>query len=304
MPLDARAAEEVRDFLSRSRFTERGAVVTDLDGTAVHEFRGRIVIPQHVELGLKRLYEAGTPVVLNSLRFPLSVLRTFGREWYAIANAPIPAVTLNGSLLGHVTARPDGELAFDEVAAFPLEADEIERALAVVRELLDDAVKRVLLFYYPRDWRVGEVIWTPVPERVLEVKEKYVSASSVTAVELDTLHAQLLAADVCMIFLAVDIPEDQRMAYQHTQRNLFITHAGVDKLQGARVMAERLGVELGDSIGAGDTELDTFLTGVGLAVLVGENAPDLRGLAHTVRLAHSAELGELLFCVAAETGRP
>jgi hypothetical protein len=29
----------------------------------------------------------GRPVVLNSLRFPLSVMRTLGKEWLAIANA-------------------------------------------------------------------------------------------------------------------------------------------------------------------------------------------------------------------------
>jgi hydroxymethylpyrimidine pyrophosphatase-like HAD family hydrolase len=299
MPLAGDVEAQLRDFLARSRFHERGAVITDLDGTAVHEFRGRIVIPQQVELGLKRLYDAGRPFVLNSLRFPMSVLRTFGREWYAVSNAPIPVVALNGSLLGHVIKSDDGELAFEELAAFPLRVEEIDEALAIVRGLLEAKVKSILLFYYPRDWRVGEVIWTPVAEQVLAVKEKYVSASSVTAVTLDTLRTELVATDVCMIFLLVNVPEDQRMAYQHTKRNPFVTHAGVDKLSGARVMAERLGIDLGDSIGAGDTELDTFLSGVGMAALVGEGAPDLHGLAHTVRLKDSAELGELLFHAAA-----
>src|SRR5687767_7868106 len=92
----------LKQFLIQSRFATGGGVVTDLDGTAVHEEHGRVYIPQQVEIGLKRLYELGRPVVLNSLRFPLSVMRTFGKEWLAIANAPIPVVSLYGSQIGYV----------------------------------------------------------------------------------------------------------------------------------------------------------------------------------------------------------
>ena len=49
---------------------------------------------------------------------------------------------------------------------------------------------------------------------------------------------------------------------------------------------------------AGDTELDRFLTGVGLAVVVGELQFDLKGLRNTIRLKNSFELGELLFQMA------
>src|SRR5262249_26350580 len=174
-----------------------------------------------VELALKELYELGRPLMLNSLRFPLSVLRTFGADWYRISNAPIPTVTMNGSLLGFVTQTAEGELAFEEVAAFPLATDEIEVVLRGVGELLAGCIKDILVFYYPRDWRIGEVIWTPVPERVLPVKEKYVSASSVTAVEFSKLRDQMLAEDVCMIFLLIDAPQDQLMAYQHARQSNF-----------------------------------------------------------------------------------
>src|SRR5947209_4107704 len=93
----------LKQFLEESGFAAQGGVVTDLDGTALHEYRGRITIPAPVELGFKQLHDMGRPFVLNSLRFPLSVLRTFGRDWYNLSNSPIPAVTLNGSLLGYVT---------------------------------------------------------------------------------------------------------------------------------------------------------------------------------------------------------
>src|SRR4029453_16295701 len=97
------AEMKLKDFLRQSSFKTSGGVITDLDGTAVHEFQGKIVIPKEVEFGLKRHYDLGRPLILNSLRFPLSVIRTFGADWYKISNAPIPTVTLNGSLIGFVS---------------------------------------------------------------------------------------------------------------------------------------------------------------------------------------------------------
>jgi hypothetical protein len=96
------------------------------------------------------------------------------------------------------------------------------------------------------------------------VKQKYTSASAVTAVEFPKLQQQMLAEEICMIFLLIDAPEDQLMAYQHTKRSNFITHKGVDKLFGARTMADFLQCNLQDCLGAGDTELDSFLSGVAL----------------------------------------
>ena len=295
MALSAELDTKLQDFIYQSTFATSGAVVTDLDGTAVHEFQGKIIIPKEVELGLMRHYESGRPLMLNSLRFPLSVIRTFGQDWYKLSNAPIPTVTLNGSLMGFVNKTPEEELVFEEAAAFPLTPDEIREALTGVKGIIDGGIKNILVFYYPRDWRIGEVIWTPVPENIISVKEKYLSASAVTAVEFPKLQDQMLAEDICMIFLLIDAPEDQLMAYQHTKRSNFITHKGVDKLFGARALADKLGCELAQSLGAGDTELDSFLSGVGLALIVGNNELKFRGLVETLRLRDSHELGSLLF---------
>jgi hypothetical protein len=292
--LDTAADNTLREFLRESNFHARGGIVSDLDGTAVLEERGRIYIPESVEFGLKRLVELKRPFVINSLRFPLSVLRTFGREWYSIANAPIPTVSLNGSLLGYVT-KTDDELAFEELEAFPLSAEEIDEVLAGVQGLIAGAIKNLLVFYYPRDWRMGEIIWTPVPENVMHVKDKYASASAVTAVEIDTLREQMCAASVCMIFLLIDVPEDKLMAYQHVKRSSFVTRQGVDKLSGWERMAGHLGLDVRDSIGAGDTPMDRFLSGVGLAVHVGNLDLEFKGISRTIKLRDSHELGALLF---------
>ena len=295
MALSAEIDTKLQEFIHQSTFATSGAVVTDLDGTAVHEFQGRAVVPKGVELGLMRHYESGRPLIINSLRFPLSVIRDFGHEWYKLSNAPIPTVTLNGSLMGFIKKTSESELVFEEAAAFPLTAAEIREALEGVQGLLNGGIKNVLVFYYPRDWRIGEVIWTPVPENIIAVKEKYLSASAVTAVEFPKLQEQMLAEEICMIFLLIDAPEDQLMAYQHTKRSNFITHEGVDKLFGAHTMAGLLSCELRQSLGAGDTELDSFLNGVGLALIVGNQDLKFSGLVETIRLRDSDELGSLLF---------
>ena len=162
MALDPETEKLLERFVSESGFSTSGGIVTDLDGTAVHEDAGRTYIPEPVESGCA-LYKAGRPVVLNSLRFPLSVMRTFGKEWHAIAGAPIPVVSMNGSQLGFVTVDENSELSFAEIAAFPLDANEIDQVLTGVEDLLAGGVREVLLFYYPRDWRMGEIIWTRSP---------------------------------------------------------------------------------------------------------------------------------------------
>src|SRR5687768_2772595 len=116
MPLTDTQRQQLQTFFNQSRFEESGAVITDLDGTAIHEFEGRYSIPQSVELGLNRVYELGRPVVLNTLRFPLSVIRTFGREWYKISNAAIPTVLMNGSQLGYIVQNRNGEFEYEEIA--------------------------------------------------------------------------------------------------------------------------------------------------------------------------------------------
>src|SRR6476620_728091 len=298
MPLSLKVENALGDFAHSSGFTERGGVIIDLDGTAVHEDNGLTVIPRPVELGLKALYDRGRPVVLNSLRFPLSVMRTFGKEWLAISGAPIPVISMNGSQIGYVQRDEKDELCFEEIAAFPLTDHEIDAVVTGVDALLQDGIRDVLLFYYPRDWRMGEIIWTPVAEKVDHVKQKYLSASSVTAVELDKLQEQLHAEEVCMIFLLIERSADDLMAYQHSKPSSFFTTKGVDKLTGSAAAAENLGFRLEDSVGAGDTPMDGFLNGVGLAVHVGPMDLSFRGLTNTVRVKNSFELGDVLFRLA------
>jgi hypothetical protein len=142
MTPDTAIDQHLREFLQKSNFLTKGAVITDLDGTAVHEKQGRIYIPEPVEFGLKQLHSAGRRFILNSLRFPLSVMRTFGKEWYAISNAPIPLVSLNGSLIGRVDKNSEGELVFEEIEAFPLTVTEIEEVLKGVGGLIENGIKR------------------------------------------------------------------------------------------------------------------------------------------------------------------
>ena len=87
-----------------------------------------------------------------------------------------------------------------------------------------------------------------------------------------------------MIFLLVEIEEDRLMTYQHTKRSNFVTRAGVDKLFGAQAAMARLGLDLAHCVGAGDTPMDNFLKGVGLAVPVGPLDLEFHGLQQTVRI--------------------
>jgi hydroxymethylpyrimidine pyrophosphatase-like HAD family hydrolase len=292
--MDIRIEDQLRAFLRDSDFMDQGSIITDLDGTVVHEDQGRVEIPVPVGASLKELYELGRPLILNTLRFPLSVIRVFGREWYEMSKGPIPLVTLNGSQIGMITLK-ERDLVFDEINAFPLKRPEIEEILERIHGLLTAGLTDVLVFYYPRDWRIGEVLWTPIPENVARLKQKYPSASSVTAIEFEKLQRQLLSEDICMFFILINIPEDKLMAYQHTQRSSFSTTAGVDKLHGARMIAEHLGVNLAHSVGAGDTEMDRFLNGVGLALTVGDQSLPFRGVLQTIKLKTVLELGTVLF---------
>lgn len=298
MPLAESIDHQLRSFLDASRFAGEGAIITDLDGTAVHEFEGRIVIPDPVSHGLKRLNDLGRPVILNSLRFPLNVIRTFGREWYAITNAPLPLVSLNGGVMGYLTLTADDAITFEEIAAFPLAVTEIEEVLVGVQGLVDGGVTDLVLFYYPRDWTAGEIIWTPVPGRVAALRAKYPSASEIVSGAVAGLRDRLLAEDICMIFLLIELEGDRLMAYQHAKRSSFVTRKGVDKLFGAQEITARLGLDLESSVGAGDTPMDSFLKGVGLAVQVGAMDLEYHGLQETIRIASSLELGELLFRLA------
>ncbi len=299
MALSESQFAQLQDFFNKSCFPEDGAVITDLDGTAIHEYQGRYLIPQSVELGLKKIYDLGRPVVLNTLRFPLSVMRTFGKEWYRISNSPIPTVLMNGSQLGFIVTDANGELAYEEIAAFVLQENEIDAVLQTVRNLLDQKMYDLLVFYYPRQWQEGEIIWTPLKERVQAVQKKYLSAASVISGDIEMLTSELKQKEICMIFMLIDLPQDKLMAYQHTKKNNFYTHNGVDKRYGADQIADKLGFSMKHSIGAGDSEMDTFLAGVGQAVHVGNPFLSYEGLLPSIKLQGSSELGDLLFELAA-----
>ena len=297
--MKAEVEDALMAFVDGSAFAASGAVVTDLDGTAVLEHEGRVFVAPEVESGLKHLRDLGRPVAINSLRFPLNVVRTFGRAWAAITDAPLPLVSLNGAVTGHLVHSRGDAVVFEELDALPLAPAEIEEVLVGVRGLVEGGLTELLLFHYPRDWTAGEVIWTPDPARADAARAKYRSASEVFSGGLAELRDRLLEREVCMIFLLVEAPQDRLMAYQHARPSSFVTHAGVDKLAGAERLAAALGFDLAQSVGAGDTPMDSFLKGCGLAVHVGPLDLEHRGLAGTVKVPDSPALGEVLQRLAA-----
>lgn len=294
MALPPEISGRLRAFHHTSRFATHGGVVTDLDGTAVHERDGRVYVVEPVAEGLKMLVDRGRPVVINTLRFPLNVIQTFGREWSSITPMPVPLVSLNGSVLGLLTPTEVGETTFEELVAFPLSVEQITSALNGVDDLLADGIDQIVLFHYARDWRAGEFVWTPRPERVEPLRAKHTSATTVSSMPLPALRDRLQTQGACMLSVLVDLPEDRRMAYQHVDPSRFITAAGIDKLSGAREAAARLGFDLDQSIGAGDTPMDRFLAGVALAIQVGPAALEYHGRVDTIHLRDPFELGAAL----------
>jgi hydroxymethylpyrimidine pyrophosphatase-like HAD family hydrolase len=298
MGLAANQLEQLQQFFNHSKFEECGALITDLDGTAIHEFEGRYSIPQSIQLGLDKIYELGRPIVLNTLRFPLSVIRTFGKEWYKISNAPIPTVLMNGSQLGNIMMDNEGNFLYSEIDSFPLEPGEIAEVLNIITSFIKNNDLDLLVFYYPRDWQQGEIIWTPVADKVDAIQNKYLSASKVYSSTLENLQKDLYDQEICMIFLLINVSQDRLMAYQHTKRNNFFTHKGVDKDFGAHQLANYLQFDLKHSIGAGDSEMDSFLRSVGLAVHVGNPLLSIEGIMPPIKVKSSSEFGELLFALA------
>jgi hydroxymethylpyrimidine pyrophosphatase-like HAD family hydrolase len=281
-------------FVRHSRFATSGAVITDLDGTAVLEREGRVFVAPEVEFGLKNLRDLGRPVAVNSLRFPLNIVRTFGRAWASITDAPLPIVSLNGAVTGHIVETRGGSVVFDELDAVPLTTEDLQELLTGVRGLVESGLNELLVFHYPRDWTAGEIIWTPDPAHANAARAKYRSASEVFAGDVSELEARLLEGEVCMAFLLVDVPQDRLMAYQHARPGNFITRAHVDKLAGAERLAAALGFDLAASVGAGDTPMDSFLRGCGLAVHVGTLELEHDGRLATVRVPDAAALGDVL----------
>lgn len=289
---DATAA--LREFLSDGAFEARGAVITDLDGTAVLERDGRIWLPPEIEAGLARIRDLGRPVIANTLRFPMSVIRVFGEEWHRATGTALPLVTLKGAQIGRVVRDAAGRAVFEEWQAWPLQPAEIIEIVAGIEGMVADGVDDLLVFSYARDWRQGERIWTPVEGRAAAVRARYLSASGVRAGSVARLRDELLSQEQCMLFLLVATPEDRLMAYQHTLRSSFFTAQGVSKRSGAEAIAAHLGIDLAASIGSGDAPPDDFLAATGFSIIVDGHAVEYQGLRHTVRVAGIAALGELL----------
>jgi hydroxymethylpyrimidine pyrophosphatase-like HAD family hydrolase len=269
----------------------------DLDGTALLEDHGKVFISSSVEKGVKAIHDFAIPVVINTLRFPLSVMRTIGQARYQIADVPILTILLNGSVLGYIKS-DDGELHYEELAAFPLTKVEIKTMLAGVAQLAEAGIDDLLFFFYSRNWKEGETLWTPKPERVAPLQKKFVSAARVFSSSVDQLTDELMTREVCMTSLFIDRPEDTLMAYQHSKRNSFFTAAGVNKAFGLRKVAEKIDRTCAAALGAGDTEMDTFLSEVGFAVIVGEAKLSFRGRTETMRVSTPQELGDLILAYA------
>jgi hypothetical protein len=256
-----------------------------------------VFISGSVEKGVKAIHDFGIPVVLNTLRFPLSVIRTVGEAWYQIADVPILTVLLNGSVLGYIKCT-DGKLHYEELAAFPLTREEITAMLTGVAQLTESGIDEVLLFFYSRDWQEGETLWTPNEQRVAALREKFVSASRVFSSTVAQLADELARREICMTSLFIDRPEDTLMAYQHSKRNSFFTARGVNKAFGLREVATSINRLCPASLGAGDTEMDTFLSEVGFAVIVGGANLSFRGRTETIHVATPQELGDLILAYA------
>jgi len=206
---------------------------------------------------------------------------------------------MNGSQLGYIMQNNEGNFLYNEIDAFPLEPNEIAAVLQIVTSFIKNNDLDLLVFYYPRDWEQGEIIWTPLADKIEPVQKKYLSASKVYSSSLENLQADLHAQEICMIFLLIDVPQDRLMAYQHTKRNNFFTHKGVDKDFGAQKIADHLQFELKHSIGAGDSEMDNFLRSVGLAIHVANPLLSYESLLPPIKVKNSSEFGEILFELAA-----
>lgn len=293
MPAEINVAERVEKALVACGFARCGAVISDLDGTAVHQTRDRWLIAEPVQLGLERVREQGRPVIINTLRFPLSVIRTFGAQWVKWTEKPLPCVTLNGSLIGDIV-RSGGDLVFTERAAFPLSDAEIEEVLQGLEQGLGEGSDDFTVFLYPRDYLAGEIIWTPVAERTGALRAKYASAAQVVAWPFEQLRNFLEAQDICMLSVLVERPGDTRLAFQHGKPSSFVTRSGVNKRSGSEWLCGALSADTEASIGAGDTELDTFLDGVGIALHVGTLDLAFRGVHDTIRLPDPFAFGDVL----------
>lgn len=267
MSLTKHQKEQISDFSDRIDLIEQGGLITDLDGTLIRNDNGRYFMPDPVSIGLQSVYNTNCPVIINSIRFPLSVINTFAKEWFSISKISVPLVTLNGSQTGYIHKDKKNGFTFEEVESFPLGQKELASFISDLENMTKDGGD-ALAFYYPRDWKKGEIIWTPDKNKVAEIKQKYKSASHVHAGDIKSLHQLLEDEDISMIFL-LDLRQDSGIPARHSDHKDFYTARSVNKLSGAKKMVKHLDRQIQHFIGAGDTPMDVFLKEVGLVLKVG-----------------------------------
>ncbi len=66
MSLDISVEDQLRQFLRESRFSSHGGVITDFDGTAVHEDSGRL--RTHLHTVLEATNRSAEPVSVQAAR--------------------------------------------------------------------------------------------------------------------------------------------------------------------------------------------------------------------------------------------
>ena len=287
----------IQDFASHPDFRQYGGLITDLDGTIVQHQDGNYVIPLEVQAGLKELYQDNCPVILNTLRFPLSIIKTFAAVLHPIAQSAIPVISLNGSQWGYISTAKNEEFSFTEAGAQPLKPAEIEGFMADIQLLVQNKVPNIAAFYYPRDWTKGEIIWSPEESRLSDMVQTYKSASQVYSSSLAILEKNLAAEEICMIFLLVKKDLIQGAHLQHNLKD-FYTTAGVNKLAGAHAFVNQLGRNLKNFIGAGDTPMDVFLQETGAVLKVGNLPLDFDCQATILPVETVSEIGEVFTQVA------
>lgn len=292
MSLTKEQKKQISDFSSRSDFRDKGGLMTDLDGTVIQEIEGKAFIPSEVQQGLADMYKTSCPIIINTIRFPLSVIRTFAYDWYDISKASVPLVSLNGSQIGYMNKDKKSKFTFQEVNAYPLNNQELRKIISEIDNILCNGAVSMLVFYYPRAWNRGEIIWTSQVEKLAETKEKYKSASEIYAGDLQTLQHNLEAEDINMIFLLTTIT-DLTVPHLQTSRKDFYTHNNVDKLYGANKMISYLGLEIENFIGSGDTPMDVFLREVGQVIKVGNLELNFECKSHILQLEHVPDIGEV-----------
>lgn len=295
-------------FLDRADFG-RGALFLDLDGVVLLEVDGRLSISGTAERGIAEVVRLGRPVVMNSLRCPQAIISKIGHEWMSQYGKEIPAILLNGSSIGRFVKVND-DLEWQEDAAFPILEEEIDDFIRGVEDLIDGGIRDMLVFFYPRDWREREIIWTPGTAHAQQKQAEYGSIARVVSWTVAELRQRMKEAETCMIFQHIDRPKEILRSYLHQDPMSFFTRkAGmrIDKASGMQEWSARNGVSPEDSIGAGDTDMDVFLSKTGLAVIVEEERRlehekrmplRFRGVHETIWVHDPHETGELILLLA------